>query len=32
MLQMAQTPHAVNPDLMLRRFAHRKNWEILEWK
>ena len=32
MLQMAQTPNAVNPDLMLRRFAHRKNWEILEWK
>ncbi len=32
MLQLADTPHAVNPDLMLRRFAKRMGWETLEWK
>ena len=32
MLQMAQTAHAVNPDVMLRCHAKRLGWEILEWK
>jgi HAD superfamily hydrolase (TIGR01490 family) len=32
MLQLAQTPHAVNPDLALRRRAKELGWETLSWE
>ncbi len=32
MLKLAATPHAVNPDLLLRRHARDLGWDILDWK
>lgn len=32
MLEMAQTPHAVNPDFTLGRAARSRGWDVVRWK
>ena len=32
MLERVGHPHAVNPDMRLRRFAKKKGWPILDWR